>query len=224
MHGGPVLAVSLAFISGVAIGAWLPQEPAAWGWAAAAAIAVWAFLFASGVLAVGSRIGLASFLFVGIFRLQADLVPLYAGVDNLAEGDAVAHGRIARPAELRDGEMVLHLEDARLRRDGATLRLDLPLQIIVPGAGEGYSVGDLVTVRGKVRLIRGDRNLGWFPGPIATRGNRLRRAWSQPRQPGPGAKDGTAAAARMPPCSGGVPLRMPSGKRTPGRPGRSSTR
>ena len=67
---------------------------------------------------------------------------------------------------------VLHLENARLRRNGATVRLELPLQVIVPGGGEGYAVGDLVTARGKVRAIRGDRNLGWFPGPVATRGKR----------------------------------------------------
>ena len=167
-----MLAVSLAFIGGVALGAWLPQEPAAWGWAAAATLAVWAALFAAGRLAAGSRIGLAVFVIVGIFRIQGDLAPLYAGSDPLAEGDAVAGGRIARPPELRDGETVLHLEQARLRRNGETVRLDLPLQVLVPAGGEGYSVGDLVTVRGKVRLIRGDRNLGWFPGPIATRGKR----------------------------------------------------
>jgi len=167
-----VLAVSLAFISGVALGAWLPQEPAAWGWAAATTLAVWAALFAAGRLATGSRIGLAVFVIVGIFRLQSDLAPLYAGSVPFNEGDAVARGRIARPAELRNGETILHLENARLRRNGVTVRPDLPLQILVPGGGEWYAVGDLVTVRGKVRVIRGDRNLGWFPGPIATRGKR----------------------------------------------------
>ena len=172
MSARPVLAVSLAFCGGVALGAWLPQEPSAWGWATVATLAVWAALFAAGRLAAGSRIGLAVFVIVGIFRIQGDLNPLYTGSDPLAEGDAVAGGRIARPAELRDGEMVLHLDQARLRRNGVTVRLDLPLQILVPSGGEGYTVGDLVTVRGKVRLIRGDRNLGWFPGPIATRGRR----------------------------------------------------
>ena len=172
MSARPVLAVSLAFCGGVALGAWLPQEPSAWGWATVATLAVWAALFAAGRLAAGSRIGLAVFVIVGIFRIQGDLNPLYTGSDPLAEGDAVAGGRIARPAELRDGEMVLHLDQARLRRNGVTVRLGLPLQILVPSGGEGYSVGDLVTVHGKVRLIRGDRNLGWFPGPIATRGRR----------------------------------------------------
>jgi len=164
--------VSLAFISGVALGAWLPQEPAAWGWAAAATLAVWVACFAAGRLAIGSRIGLVVFVVVGIFRIQGDLASLYAGRNPLGEGDAVVSGRIARPAELRDGKLVLHLDLPRLRRDGVTVHLDLPLQIIVPGGGAGYSVGDLVTVRGNVRLIRGDRNLGWFPGPIATRGKR----------------------------------------------------
>ena len=130
----PVLAVSLAFIGGVALGAWLPQEPAAWGWAAGgdARVSGWR-CFAAGRLAAGSRIGLAVFVVVGIFRLQGDLAPLYAGDDPLAEGDAVASGRIARPAEIRDGETVLHLEQARLRRDGVTVRLELPLQIVVAG-------------------------------------------------------------------------------------------
>ena len=114
--GRPVLAVSLAFVGGVALGAWLPQEPAAWGWAAAVALALWAALLAAGGSPRGSRVGLAVFVVVGIFRIQGDLAPLYAGGDPLAEGDAVAGGRVARPAELRDGETVLHLENVRLRR------------------------------------------------------------------------------------------------------------
>ncbi len=172
MPGRPVLTASIAFIVGVAFGAWLPQEPAAWGWAAAAVIAVWAVLFVAGRFAAGSLAGLAAFVVVGIFRLQSDLAPLYAGSDPHSEGDAVADGRIARPAEIREGEMVLHLERARLRGNGFTVRLELPLQIIVPAGGDLYAVGDLVTVRGRLRNIRGDRNLGWFPGPIAVRGRR----------------------------------------------------
>ena len=172
MSGRPVLAVSLAFIGGVALGAWLPQEPTAWGWAAAATLAIWAALLTAGRLTAGSRIGPAVFVILGIFRLQSDLAPLYAGGDPIAEGDGVARGRIARPVELRDGESVLHLENAHLRRNGETFRLDLPLQILVAAGGQGYAVGDLVTARGRVRAIRGDRNLGWFPGPMATRGKR----------------------------------------------------
>jgi competence protein ComEC len=172
MSRRPLLAVTLAFICGVALGAWLPQEPAAWGWAAAVTLALWAAHLAAGRLAAGGRIGLAVFAIVGIFRLQSDLVPLYAGSEPLAEGDTVARGRVARPAEVRDGETVLHLENALLRRDRATLRPGPPLQVLVPSGGAEYAVGDLLTVRGRLRLIRGDRNLGWFPGPIATRGKR----------------------------------------------------
>ncbi|MHB8836684.1 MAG: ComEC/Rec2 family competence protein, partial [Candidatus Methylomirabilia bacterium] len=164
--------MSLAFSGGVALGAWLPQEPAAWGQAAAGTIALWAALLVAGRYAAGRRVGLAVFVVVGIFRVQGDLDPLYTGSDPLAEGDAVADGRVARPEELRGGELVLHLDQARLRRDGTTVRLDLPLQVLVPSRGAGYCVGDLVTVRGRVRAIRGDRNLGWFPGPVATRGKR----------------------------------------------------
>jgi len=164
--------VSLAFSGGVALGAWLPQEPAAWGWAAVGTLAVWAALFAAGRLRAGSRVGLAVFIILGVYRIQGDLAPLYSGCEPLAEGDAVASGRIARSAEIRDGEMVLLLDQARLRRNGVTAQLALPLQIIVTSGGEGYSVGDLVTVRGRVRSIRGDRNLGWFPSPITTSGKR----------------------------------------------------
>lgn len=171
MFGRPVLAASLAFVVGVALGAWLPQEPAAWGWAAAATLALGGASWAAGSLAAGRRLALAAFAVVGVFRLQSDLAPLYAGAPSLVEGDAVACGRVGRPAEFRDGETVLHLEDPILRRQGMTSHLELPLQIVV-GGGAAYAVGDLLTARGKVRLIRGDRNLGWFPGPISTRGRR----------------------------------------------------
>ena len=185
----------------------MPQEPAAWGWAAAVTLVAWLAFHAIGWLLAGSRIGLVFFVVIGIFRIQGDLAPLYAGIDPIAEGDAVAHGRIERPAEFRDGETVLHLENVGLRRNGVTVHLELPLQIIVPGAAEGYGVGDLVTVRGRMRVIRGDHNLGWFPGPIATRGNRY------------AARLIAASAA----CAGVRP-RMPSGKPIPGRPDRFSTR
>jgi len=172
MSGRPVIAVSFAFTGGVALGGWLPQEPSAWGWAAAATVALWTGFLAAGRYAAGNRIGLAAFAMVGIFRIQGDLAPLYADGKPLAEGDAVAYGRLARPAEIRDGETALHLEGVRLRRGGVTVGLDLPLQVLVPGGDTGFAVGDLLTIRGKVREIRGDRNLGWFPGPIPTRGRR----------------------------------------------------
>jgi competence protein ComEC len=172
VSGRPLLAASLAFVGGVALGAWLPQERAAWGWASAGILALWAALLVAGRLGAASRIGLAAFVVLGIHRLQGDLSPLYAGHDHIDEGDAVVCGRIARPAELREGEVVLHLEDARLRRNGSTFGLSLPLQVVVTGGGHGYAVGDRVTARGKLRAIRGDRNLGWFPGPVAPFGRR----------------------------------------------------
>ncbi len=172
MSGRPLLAASLAFVGGVAIGAWLPQEPAAWGWAALSTLVLWGALCAAGQLGAGTLAALAAFAIIGIFRIQSDLAPLYAGVEHLEEGDAVASGRIARPGEPREGGLVLHLENVRLRRDGETIRLALPLQIFVSGECPGYMVGDLVTARGRVRTIRGDRNLGWFPGPVVPRGRR----------------------------------------------------
>src|SRR5512140_266002 len=95
----PALAVSRAFCSGIALGAWLPQEPRAWGWTAVMTIASWVALVCAGRLAAGNRIGLAVFVIVGIVRIQGDLAPLYSGNIALAEGDAVADGRIGRPAE-----------------------------------------------------------------------------------------------------------------------------
>jgi competence protein ComEC len=172
MVGRPVLAVALSFIGGVALGAWLPQEPSAWGWAAVVGLLVWTALLAAGRLTASARVALVTFGMIGIFRLQGDLAPLYAGGDALEEGDAVATGRLGRPAELRDGELILHLEQVRLRRGRETALLSLPLQIIVPGSGPAYALGDLVMARGRLRSIRGDRNLGWFPGPLATAGRR----------------------------------------------------
>jgi competence protein ComEC len=172
MCGRPVLAVALAFVGGVALGAWLPQEPAAWGWAAAAALVIWGALLAARRLEAGRRVALAAFVAAGIFRAQGDLAPLYAGGDALDEGPAVASGRIARPAESREGQTILQLAGARVRRNGATRRFELPLQVVVPDGGGTWALGDLVTARGQLRALRGDRNLGWFPGPVTARGAR----------------------------------------------------
>lgn len=172
MSGHPLRSAALAFVAGAGLGAWLPQEPTAWGWAAAAALAFWAALLATRRDAAASRAGLLVFVCAGIFRLQADLKPLYAPGEQLVEGDAVVAGRIARPAEQRQGESLLHLEEVRLRRDGVTVRLDRPLQIVLESGFPEYAVGDRVTARGRFRAIRGDRNLGWFPGPVVPRGRR----------------------------------------------------
>ena len=169
----PLLAASLAFVGGAAIGAWLPQESAAWGWGAAAALAIWAALLASGLISAAGVAGVAVFLVVGVFRCQVDLAPLYAGTVAVEEGEAVASGRVSRPAEIWEGGIALHLGEARLRRGGETVRLDGALQVVVAGGGAGYTVGDLITARGKLRSIRGDRNLGWFPGPVVPRGRRV---------------------------------------------------
>lgn len=168
----PLLAASLAFVGGVAIGAWLPQEPATWGWGGVVALAIWVVLLASGALRGASAAGAAVFAVLGIFRCQVDLAPLYAETFALDEGEAVATGRLSRPAAITEGGVVLHLAEGRLRRGGVTLQLEGTLQVVIAGAGAGYAVGDLITARGRIRAIRGDRNLGWFPGPIVARGRR----------------------------------------------------
>jgi competence protein ComEC len=172
MSGRPLLAAALAFVGGVALGAWLPQEPAAWGWAAVVLLALWAALLGAGKLSAATPVGVIAFVVVGIVRLQGELAPLYAGIAGLDEGEAVVRGRVGRPAEFREGEFILHLEQARVRREGTTVRTRLPLQIIVAGGAPGYAVGDSVTARGRLRGIRGDRNLGWFPGPVTPAGKR----------------------------------------------------
>jgi competence protein ComEC len=172
MSGRPLLAAAPAFVGGVTLGAWLPQEAAAWGWAAAALLALWAALLGAGKLSAATPVGVAAFAVLGILRLQGELAPLYAGIEGLGEGDAVVRGRVGRPAELREGEFVLHLEQARVRRGGTTVRTRLPLQVIVAGGAPGYAVGDSITARGRLRAIRGDRNLGWFPGPVTPAGRR----------------------------------------------------
>ncbi len=168
----PLVAASVALVAGTALGAWLPQAAGAWGWASLALVAAWAALVAGGAAAAGSRAGLALFMLLGVYRCQSALAPLYAGGDPLEEGDVVVRARVARPAELRDGEVVLHAESVLLRRDGATFRLADPLQVLVAGDGGRYEVGDLIVARGRLRAIRGDRNLGWFPGPVAAAGRR----------------------------------------------------
>ena len=169
----PLLAASLGFVGGTAIGAWLPQEPTAWGCAAAATLALWAVLLALGSASAAGGAGCVAFIVIGIFRCQADLTELYAGTPRLEEGEAVVAGRVSRPPEERDGSLRMHLEEVRLRRVGETVRLDGALQVAVAGGAAGYAAGDLVTVRGSVRPLRGDRNLGWFPGPVVQRGRRV---------------------------------------------------
>ncbi|HEY5997934.1 MAG TPA: ComEC/Rec2 family competence protein, partial [bacterium] len=168
----PLLAASLAFVGGVAAGAWLPQEPGAWAWAAGALLVAWGAALAAGRLRAGRAVGLATFAVLGVLRCQADLAPLYAGLEQVSEAEAVACGRLARPAQIRDGETLLVLEGARVRRDGRTAALALPLQVAVAGACDGYAVGDLVVARGGLRSVRGDRNLGWFPGPVGAAAGR----------------------------------------------------
>jgi competence protein ComEC len=172
MSRRPLLAATLAFAFGIALGAWLPQHAVGAGVAGAAALLAWGVLHARGRAAAATVAGLAAFAVVGTFRVQADLAPLYAGAEAVAEGEAVACGRVARPAELRDGELLLTLEEARVRRGGATRELRLPLLVAIAGGSGGFSPGDLVVARGKLRALRGDRNLGWFPGPVVASGRR----------------------------------------------------
>ena len=172
MTARPFFAVSLAFCGGVALGAWLPQQRAAWGWAAVVLLLLWMALVAADRLESATAVGLLVFVVVGIFCLQTDLAPWYAGRELFEEGPAVASGRVARPAESQGGEALIHLEDVHLRRGAETVRLSAPLQVIVPGDADRYALGDLLTARGRLRSIRGDRNLGWFPWPVASEGRR----------------------------------------------------
>ena len=162
------------------LGAWLPQEPAAWGWAAAVTLALWAALLACGRLAAGSRVGLAAF----VDRRHLS----YPGRSGAAvrrrrsaspKGDAVvARARRAPGRRLRDGETVLHLEEvAPAPRTATTVRLELPLQVLVPGGERGVRRRrSRHGAREGCGQIRGDRNLGWFPGPVADARQALRGA------------------------------------------------
>jgi competence protein ComEC len=170
----PLPAASLSFVLGAGLGGWLPQEPVAWAWAAASLLTIWSILLLAGRLVAGQRLGLAAFAVLGILRCQGDLAPLYAGAGVIPEGEATAIGRVATPAQFREGETLLRLERVRLRREGeGASALALPLQVAVAGECERYAVGDIVAARGSVRAIRGDRNLGWFPAPVVPRGSRV---------------------------------------------------
>lgn len=174
MAARPLLAVSLFFVCGVGLGAWLPQEPLAWAWAALALLVCWAALLLGRCLAAGQGLGIAAFVVLGILRCQGDLAPLYAGSGQIPEGPATVVGRIVSPVQIREGETLLRLEGVRVRRDsGDSTALTLPLQVAVAGECARYGVGDVVAARGNVRNLRGDRNFGWFPGPVVPRGSRV---------------------------------------------------
>jgi competence protein ComEC len=173
MSSRPLLAAALAFVAGTGIGAWLPAEPSAWGWAAALALAAWAVAHLVALPRAGRALGVAVFLLVGIFRCQVDLEPLAAEAEGVAEGEAVFAGRVSRAPERRGADQVLVLEDVRARFAAGTVRFREPLQLILEAGPGDLRIGDRLTARGRIGAIRGDRNLGWFPAPVVPRGRRF---------------------------------------------------
>lgn len=169
----PLLSASLAFVAGVALGAWLPQAWRGWGWATAALLVAWAIAHLRRRSRLGTGLGVAVFILLGILRCQTQLALLFADVDGVPEGEAVFAGRVARPAERRGADLVLVLEDVRARFEADTYRLDEPLQLILEENPETFRIGDRITARGRLSAIRGERNLGWFPRPAVPRGRRF---------------------------------------------------
>ena len=150
MAARPLLAASLAFVCGAGLGAWLPQVPGAWAWAAATLLASWAALLCAGAQRAGSAAGLAVFAVLGVLRCQSRTGAAVRGrgADRGGGGRRGRAARRGRPSRARARRSC----SSRARGCAAAARpaaLALPLQVVVAGACEGFEVGDLVVARGQ---------------------------------------------------------------------------